>query len=252
MKRGAEFLLLCFLIVLSVLFAWNEGMAQDKGFPDTLYFSCGSDSSSNGDTLYIPCNGIHDVTIKINFWNDSTVQGFTMPFVDECYGPSAYAYLDPSKNFTLDVSNKPICFQGSRAYSFFLLVEGHNLNPPQIVYGGVDLTGVDSGDGLLASMVYTVRDTGRICLDSLYYDPTGDLEFVNDNSVGYKPFFKPDTFIIAARSDNSIPDLTLPSDVDTTLTGPQNLCITGISATDSDPGNTIILEKMEGPGDFVP
>jgi hypothetical protein len=253
MKRGAEFLLLCFLIVLSVLFTWNEGIAQDKGFPDTLYFSCGSDSSSNGDTLYIPCNGIHDVTIKINFWNDSTVQGFTVPFVDECYGPSAYAYLDPSKNFTLDGSKKPICFQGSRAYSFFLLVEDHNLNPPQVVYGGVDLVGVDSGKGLLATMVYTVRDTGRICLDSLYYDPTGDLEFVNDNSQGYKPFFKPDTFFIAARSANSFPRFTLvPEDVDTALSTPQTLCIWEYRATDDNAGNTIILEKMEGPGDFVP
>ncbi|MGB2697243.1 MAG: T9SS type A sorting domain-containing protein, partial [Candidatus Zixiibacteriota bacterium] len=85
-----------------------------------------------------------------------------------------------------------------------------------------------------------------------YYDPTGDLEFVNDNSVGYKPFFKPDTFIIAARNLNHFPVDTLPTDVDTALVTPQLLCIPGIWATDEDDGDLITLEKIEGPGTFDP
>jgi len=48
------------------------------------------------------------------------------------------------------------------------------------------------------------------------------------------------------------PVLTLPSDRDICLSPAESLCISGIVATDPNSGDTLILEKVSGPGTFVP
>jgi hypothetical protein len=240
MRLNRNLLLLSFLI-LFIAFSFQEGMAEDK-----VYFSCGSDSSNNGDTLYIPCNGTHDVRIRINFANDSALAAVTVPLVDHCYDPEGYAYLDATKNAP-DSS-----YNGSRVEDWGAL--STNIKDSTVLYGTAAILAdpVSSGDGLFATMIYTVKDTGRICLDSLFFPPANVLEFVSDNANDWTPEFYADTFIIAARTANSFPNLTLHSNVDTVLTSPQTICIDSISATDPDAGDTIILEKIEGPGTFDP
>ena len=53
-------------------------------------------------------------------------------------------------------------------------------------------------------------------------------------------------------SCNTYPILSLPADVDTCLPPGQTLCIRDILSNDADFGDTIWLEKIEGPGIFVP
>ncbi len=239
MKLKRAYLLLPFTVLFLAL-SFQVGITEDK-----VYFSCGSDSSANGDTLYIPCNGTHDVRIKVNFSNDSSLAAITVPLLDHCYGPTCYAYLDATKN------NSDSSYDGSRIEDWPL--NSININDNAVLYGAAAILDppVGSGDGLFATMVYTVKNTGRICLDTLFFSPNNVLQFVSENSYGWTPTFIADTFIIAARSPNSFPNLTLPSDVDTAFTTPQTLCIPGIQATDPDAGNTITLEKIEGPGTFV-
>ena len=241
MRLNRDFLILFFLI-LFISFSFQEGRTDDK-----VYFSCGSDSSANGDTLYIPCNGTHDVRIKINFANDSAVSAITVPLLDECYDPASSAYIDTAR-FPFDSA-----YAGSRVENWAITDVSFKGTTHQVLYGSVTFSSpVGVGDGLYATMIYTVKDTGRICLDSLFFPPANLLEFVSADAFAWTPDFYADTFIIAARAANSFPDLTLPADVDTALTSPQNVCITGISATDSDAGDTIILEKIEGAGTFTP
>jgi hypothetical protein len=213
---------------------------------DKVYFSCGSDSSTNGDTLYIPCNGIHNVRIKVNFTNDTALSGITVPLVDHCYSFNCDAYLDAIYN------NYDLSFVGSRIENWPF--NSINIIDRKVLYAAVAFLNpsVDPGEGLFATMIYTVKDTGRICLDSLFFPPSNDLEFVSTSANDWTPNFYADTFVIAARSPNSYPNLTLPLDVDTNLCTPQTLCIPGILAADPNAGNTIILEKIQGSGTFIP
>ena len=45
------------------------------------------------------------------------------------------------------------------------------------------------GNGLFARMVYTISDTGRICLDTLYRPPNSVLAFVSRGADTYAPQF---------------------------------------------------------------
>ena len=187
------------------LFLSNSALAQflgtfqpgdDPGNPDTLYFVAGFPCSANGDTLFFPRGG-GDVTIHINIWNDETLKGIAVPLVDLSYSPPSNAYLDSSKN---NGAQDPLCFVESRVENFQGKVCNLLLNPPRVLYGVVNIEAepLPPGDGLFATMVYTVADTGWICLDTLWFPPSNNLTFVyGPEPTGFTPWFDSRCFRLA-------------------------------------------------------
>jgi len=191
-------LFLSAFIVPFVLFIFNPGLAQqdpkDPGAADTLYFVPGAPCSSNGDTVFFPSGG-GDVTIYINFWNDEPLAAFLVPLTDTTYDPSSDALLDPLKN---NGTPNPLCFQGSRVENFEIKLCLLDANPPQVLYGTVNMfDSISAGEGLFATMVYTVKDTGRICLDTLFIPPYNTLLFVKPDAATFTPQFVSRCFYLA-------------------------------------------------------
>jgi hypothetical protein len=185
------------ILVMAILYPSSGLMAQDPGERDTLYFSPGGMRSLTGDTLYVwPGVFPQDVIMYINFWNDNHVAALTVPFIDTCNGPPCSAHLDPSKN---NLSEIPKCFEGSRAEDLGVLSLKLSLWPPIFMVAGTAMSGdpVPPGNGLLATMIFTVFDTGRICLDTCFYPPSAILTFVDTLAVGYSPVFEKRTFVIS-------------------------------------------------------
>jgi hypothetical protein len=208
-----EKLLFSAFILSIVLFLFNSGVAQqdpnDPGQADTLYFVAGPPCSSDGDTLYFPSAG-GDVTIYINFWNDEGLAALVAPLIDTTYGPPSNAFLDSAKN---NGAIRPLCFQGSRIQDFSFTGCFLDSNPPQVLYGAIQYGVPDSllpGEGLFATAVYTVSDTGRICLDTLLFPPNNFLAFVRPDAVAFTPQFVSRCFYLASylrgdtNGDNSV------------------------------------------------
>jgi hypothetical protein len=204
-------LFLSAFIVPVVLFLFNPGLAQqhpeDPGQADTLYFVAGPPCSSNGDTLFFPSGG-GDVTIYINFWNDEALAGFVVPLTDTTYDPSSDAFLDPLKN---NGTGNPLCFQGSRVENFDVKICYLDANAPRLFYAAIIwFDSISAGEGLFATMVYTVKDAGRICLDTLFIPPNNTLLFVKPTAVTFTPQFVSRCFYLApyvygdVDGDNSI------------------------------------------------
>lgn len=189
--RIKPLILVVFLLAFVVSF---YPLAKDTVCIDAVYFSCGSDSSANGDTLYIPYVGTHDVRIFINFSNDSPIYCINVPLMDQCYDPLSSAFIDtikyPHDSF----------YVWSRIENWPLKMFRVNYSTHQVFLGASALLDppVESGDGLFATMIYTVNDTGRICLDTLTWN-YADLEFCIEDGYALCPTFFADTFIIAAR-----------------------------------------------------
>jgi len=198
-------------IVPVVLLVFNLVLAQqhpkDPNAADTLYFVPGPPCSSNGDTLFFPSGG-GDVTIYINFWNDEALAAFVVPLTDTTYDSSSDAFLDPSKN---NGTANPLCFQGSRVENFDFKLCFLDANPPSVFYGTINMfDSISAGEGLFATTVYTVKDTGRICLDTLFFPPNNTLLFVEPTAVTFTPQFVSRCFYLASYvygdvdGDNSI------------------------------------------------
>jgi hypothetical protein len=178
-----------------------SGIAQDPndpGEPDTLYFLPGGIHSANGETLYVcPSRLPQDVIFYINVWNDNDVYAMVVPLIDNCYGPPCNAYPDPEKN---NYNPQPKCFEGSRVEYFETKFFNEIRFPPRfrlfatIIYEDP----LPPGDGLFATLTFTVSDTGRICLDTTFIEPALTLIFVSE-SQGYTPCFRKKTFVIANR-----------------------------------------------------
>ncbi len=198
-----------FLLAVSFLLLFNLSFAQQDPFDpneaDTLYFTAGGYHSDDGDTLYLPPGGGGgDVVILINFWNDNNIKGFTVPLTDSCYGAPGNAYLDPAKNSALTEDEYPVCFEGSRVAGYGFGIVNLLQNPPDVLYGMVCTTLVGPGDGLFASMVYTLADTTTFCLDTIFFPPENALKFVlTDGIHGYRPIFLPDTFHVGWRPNKA-------------------------------------------------
>jgi len=200
MKNRVAFLCAAFCLLLFSL-ALAQQDPYDPGKADTLYFSAGGQHSADGDTLYLPPDSsAGDVVILMNFWNDYPVKGFQVPLTDTCYGPPANAYLAPSKNSAIGGSGNPVCFTGSRVeFSGWGLINLLN-SPPEVLYGMVCTTVVAPGRGIFAKMVYSLEDTGSICLDTVFFPPENTLKFVEAaGQKGYRPIFRPRTFYAAWR-----------------------------------------------------
>jgi hypothetical protein len=185
------------ILMMAILYQSSGLMAQDPGEPDTLYFSPGGMRSTTGDTLYVwPGVFPQDVIIYINFWNDNHIASFTVPLIDDCNGPPCSADLDSSKNNGADFNK---CFEGSRLKDFGVVSLKLTYWPPEFMVGGTAMYAdpVPPGDGLLATMIFTVSDTGRICLDTTFYSPSATLTFVDTLARGYTPVLKKRTLVIA-------------------------------------------------------
>lgn len=171
---------------------------NDPGEPDTLYFTPGGMRSPTGDTIYVwPGIFPQDVIIYINFWNDNHIAAFTVPLIDTCNGPPSDADLDPFKNNYNDV---PKCFEGSRVKDFHALCFKLTYWPPIFMIGGTAVYAdpVPPGDGLLATMIFTVFDTGRICFDTTFFPPAATLIFVtifDGHATPFYPVFKKRSFV---------------------------------------------------------
>lgn len=186
------------ILAIVILCMPSSLMAQDPGERDTLYFSPGGMRSATGDTLYVwPGVFPQDVIMYINFWNDNPISAIKSPFTDTCNGPPCYADLDPSKNNGLE--ELPKCFEGSRVEDFEALVAKFGYYPPILPMAAVAITAdpVPPGNGLFATLTFTVFDTGRICLDTCYYPPAMWFSFVDTQAHGYVPVFKKRTFVVA-------------------------------------------------------
>jgi len=188
------------ILVTSILCSSSGLMAQDPadpGEPDTVYFTVGGRHSPDEDTFYI-CPDLmpEDVVINVNFWNDNYIAALTVPFVDSCNGPPCSADLDPLKNYYDDA---PICFEGSRVEHFEVLVLKYTYWPPVFMLAATAQFAdpIPPGDGLLGTLVFTVFDTGRICLDTTFVPPSAILSFVDTLAVGYSPVFEKRTFVIS-------------------------------------------------------
>ena len=185
------------ILVTAFLCLASSLMAQDPGQPDTLYFSPGGMRSATGDTLYVwPGVFPQDVIIYIDFWNDNYIASFTVPLIDICNGPPCSADLDSSKNDGADFNQ---CFEGGRLKDFGVVILKLTYWPPKFIVGGAMMYAdpVPPGDGFLATMIFTVSDTGRICLDTTFIPPFYVLAFVDTSSQGYTPVLKKRTFVIA-------------------------------------------------------
>ncbi|MGB2697158.1 MAG: dockerin type I domain-containing protein [Candidatus Zixiibacteriota bacterium] len=191
------------ILVILILSLSSNVMAQDPddpGEPDTLYFNPGGMRSLTGDTIYVwPDSFPQDVIVYINFWNDYDIYDFNVPLIDTCNGSPSDADLDPFKNNYNDV---PKCFEGSRVKDFSALGFKLTYWPPIFMIGGTAVYAdpVPPGDGLLATMIFTVHDTGRICLDTTFYPPAATLIFVtifDGHATPFYPVFKKRTFVIA-------------------------------------------------------
>lgn len=180
----------------SAQFLPQFSIGDDPGDPDTLYFTAGPPCLSGCDTVYFPQGG-GDVTIYINIWNDEEIKGISVPLLDLNYGPPSSAFLDSANN---NGAADPVCFIGSRVEDFDARVCNLAFNPPWVLYGAVAITAdpLPPGDGLFATMVFAVEDTGTICLDTLFFPPSNTLTFVTGmEPVGFTPQFVSECFHLA-------------------------------------------------------
>jgi hypothetical protein len=188
------------LVILIISLSPNV-MAQDPndpGEPDTVYFVPGGMRSATGETLFVwPDSFPQDVTIYINFWNDESIIAFTVPLIDSCYGPPYSINIDSSKNIL--EWELPLCYRGSRVKDFNVLVLKLTFWPPKFMVAGTAMYAdpVPPGDGLLATLVFTVHDTGRICLDTTYIPVGSIFSLATLPNNGFIPVFKQSNFVIA-------------------------------------------------------
>lgn len=170
------YLLLLLGLVLIPLSVW----AQDPGSPDTIYFEAGGLHSADGETLYVLAGTFPaDVEVDVMVWTDNNVAGVTMPLIDECYNISTMpTYLDSMKNQWYDATFPP----AGTTYYYWAeggLLENFNIinlnlygtttpTPPNFLIGGVHFNGsFPPPGGKLAHLVFTVSDTGCLCLDTI-------------------------------------------------------------------------------------
>jgi hypothetical protein len=193
-------LVLGVVLVMAIVCQPSALRAQDPNDPgeyDTLYFTPGGMRSPTGDTLYVwPGVFPQDVIIYLNAWNDNDVESFTGAFIDNCNGPPCDADLDLEKN---NMSESPKCFQGGRMEHIQTSAFKVGDWPPKFYLYAVNVHGEDPmppGNGLLATFVFTVFDTGRICLDTTWCPPATQTHFFMD-AQAYCPVFRPRNFVVA-------------------------------------------------------
>jgi hypothetical protein len=192
-------------------------------------------------------------------------------------GDSLEVWVNPPGQFNPDDSS--VCFFADRdtTYDFIIIVT----DTCDIKDTAYTVAVVSSSNKPVVTAPDTVRytlcDTATFCFDITIFDADGLVIDVEVNPPGvYNPqdtsicFFankgatyeftiiiedndglKDTAYTTAIVDFNDPPELTFPADSDTFLCEAETLCFT-IEATDPDPDDSLILEKIEGPGDFVP
>jgi hypothetical protein len=190
-----------FVILLFLLFSLGESLnlfaqdPDDPGNPDTVYY-VGAGLHSGYDLYVPPGPGPHDVYIEMYIWTDNDVQGILWPQVDLSYGPPSNAFLDPLKNTDSLVSWETLT-QSSDIKGLNLAGTGSTPTPPHFSFGAINFAAKIFGSpgGLVGHLVFTVSDTGHICLDTMIMHLQDQpLALTTPEPKNYVPIFKPACF----------------------------------------------------------
>jgi len=185
------------LVLIFVFFIVDSALAQDPGQPDTLHFKAGQPCSANKDTLFFPLGGGF-ARIQLDIWNDDYISGIAVPVIESIWGPPDFAYMEKENN---NHSTTPLAFVGSRVYelAWDIIAVNFDVYPPTVLYGASAITAppMPPGYGLFAKMIYTVNDTGRICVDTTVFPPAGVVTFADTMNVTYRPQIIPGCFQLA-------------------------------------------------------
>ena len=222
--------------------------------PDTVIFDlCDTATVCFPIKVSDPDDDLFDLIINVN----------PPGFISSCqYVPGVcfYAGKDTTYEFIIIVTDG--CGQSDTAYTTAIVI----INDPPVV------TAPDT-------VKYNLSDTATVCFDISISDPDDILHQVSctppgqynasDTSICFfadKNATHDFTIIVADSCEetdtayttalvnfvgNQPPVLTVPADVDTYLCEAETLCFV-VEAADADPGDSIILEKIEGPGVFAP
>lgn len=184
------------------------------------------------------------VTVDVRLWADETVCGLTIPFT--FYNPLNTDIVCDSVQFSSTFyANLPFMYGG----------DVYNEDYKVVMYAAW-FTFWPTGDNLWATLHFSTGaawDTSiGVKIDSTFYPPTSFLELVNcGTGIG-----TPIEFLAGCLGtrglDNLPPEISVPLDVDTSVSFGTTLCLKDIIATDPDTDDTLILEKVSGPGTFIP
>ena len=190
-----------FVIFLFLLFSSSESLnlfaqdPDDPGNPDTVYY-IGAGLHSGYDLYVPPGPGPNDVYIEMYIWTDNDVQGILWPQVDLSYGPPSSAFLDPLKNTDAMVTGGTLT-TGADIKGLNLAGTGSTPTPPHFSFGAINFATKIFGSpgGLVGHLVFTVSDTGHICLDTMIMHLQDQpLALTTPEPKNYVPIFKPACF----------------------------------------------------------
>ncbi|KPK99020.1 MAG: hypothetical protein AMJ90_09740 [candidate division Zixibacteria bacterium SM23_73_2] len=184
----------------------NSARAQDPYEPDTVYLKASGLHSVDGSVLFVLWEFPGDVAIDVWAKTDNGVAAVSVPLIDTCYDPITMpTYLNPMKNDPDSVY--PNCFTGTAIENWHLLAL--NLygidptpTPPNFLIGALCFTctiGVNNVMSAykLAHLIFTVNDTGFICLNTIsQFQPTGASLGFHTPGGSYTAQFKPKCFQI--------------------------------------------------------
>ncbi len=220
--------------------------------PDTVIFDlCDTATVCFSIDIFDPDDGL---TIEVTPPGYYTICPLPGPMI--CF----FADRDTTYNFIIIVTDQ--CGASDTTYTTAIVI----MNDPPVV------TAPDT-------VTYDLSDTATVCFDISISDPDDTVHQVgctppgqyvaSDTSICFLADHNAthDFRIIVADScgeadtayttvvvnlvTNRPPVVTVPADQDTFLCQPEILCFV-VEATDPDPGDSIILEMIEGPGTFVP
>ncbi len=240
-------------------YSWAPGLADTIGdYYVVFYVNDGTGKADTAktlitvvipDTIEIDCLEHVDanakVTVDVRLWTDETVCGLTIPLT--FYNPLNTDIVCDSVQFSSTFwSNAPFMYGG----------DVYNSEHRIVMYAAWYMNFWPTGNNLWATLHFTTGaawDTSiGVKIDSAFYPPSNVAE-IDPCETG-----KPTTieFLAGCLDTNGInnlpPEISVPLDLDTSLSFGSTLCLKYIIATDLDASDTLILEKVSGPGTFIP
>lgn len=157
-------------ISLSLALVTSLSLAgTDPGQPDTVYFC--------QNTLYFaitPGDTVPEAFLKLSFFNDSLVQGITIPFSYTL----GFATLDS------------VSYSGSRVENLIFKTVNFDTNTDKVLMGAIPVEEdpIAPGRGLFATLWFTLSSgLASASLDTTFFPPTNHLYFVNPSGALYTP-----------------------------------------------------------------
>jgi len=166
-------ILFCVIVFLGLIFSYSSAYAQqdpnDPGAPDSVFFT--------PDELYFPLpSGPGLAFIHINFVNDDTVSAISAPFIFS--GPVVY---------------DSVTFRDSRVeYLEYKTVNEDLIGDKKVLIGAIPVeedTLIRPDRGYLATLSFSIIDTGTVEIDTVFFPPNMRLTFVTTEPMGYRPIF---------------------------------------------------------------